>query len=412
MRLLYTFSIHLYHIAIQIAALFNHKAKLWVKGRKNIFEHLKSLNPKSSNPQSANTIAWFHCASLGEFEQGRPLIEKYKLKHPEAKIILTFFSPSGYEIRKNYSGADQILYLPIDSPSNAKQFIEILKPSVAFFVKYEFWFNYLDVLKQKGIPTYLVSGIFRPDQHFFKGYGTWFRKQLQCFDHFFVQNESSMELLQGIGYKNVSVTGDTRFDRVMEVVNTKKSIPLIEAFKDGKNILILGSSWEEDEKLVSGIGYQESGMKLIIAPHEVNESRIKNLIITLSHYHTVTFSQATESSIKDAQILIIDNIGILSSLYQYGSIAFIGGGFGKGIHNILEAATFGLPVIFGPNYEKFNEANELIRLGGAFSVSGKEEFERTMDMLKDKQVVQMASMICKNYVKSRAGATDKILSSI
>lgn len=410
MRPLYTLSIHLYHFSIQIASLFNGKAKLWVEGRKNIFERIKSTNLQSFNPQSINPVAWFHCASLGEFEQGRPLIERYREKHPDAKIVLTFFSPSGYEIRKNYSGADLILYLPIDTPSNAKQFVEAVNPSIVFFVKYEFWFNYLDTLNQKSIPTYLVSGIFRDDQHFFKGYGSWFRKQLKCFRQFFVQDANSAELLKSIGFENVLVTGDTRFDRVVSIAAAAKKIPLVELFKDGREIFIAGSTWEADEKLVAGCRFES--YKLIIAPHEINESHIKYIINTLSHYHIITLSQATESNIKAAQILVIDNIGMLSSLYQYGTIALIGGGFGKGIHNVLEAATFGLPVIFGPNYEKFREAKELIHLGGAFSVADEKEFEKTMDLLKDQQVLKTASLISKSYVKARAGATEKILSAI
>ena len=382
-----------------------------IAGRKNIFENIKSkiLNPKSNN------IVWFHCASLGEFEQGRPLMEKLKLQQRDVKILLTFFSPSGYEIRKNYAGADFIFYLPMDTPSNAKKFIEIVNPQKVFFVKYEFWFNYLTELKNKNIPTYLVSGIFRENHHFFKSTGAWFRKQLSSFTHFFLQDEKSVEMLNSIGCTNTTLCGDTRFDRVFEVSKNAKQLDLVKLFVEDKKVMIVGSSWLEDEKIIANYftnpKSQILNYKIIIAPHEINE---KHLVSIEGQFSStcLRYSKATEKNISEAQVLIIDNIGMLSSLYQYGTIAFIGGGFGKGIHNILEAATFGLPVIFGPNYHKFVEAKELIKLGGAFSIKDVSEFEKTMALLSDEQVLKTASQISKMYVQGRIGATDKILSKI
>ncbi len=393
-------------------------------GRKNIFERLKTEISNSNNSELRTPnfqLIWFHCASLGEFEQGRPLMEKLKLQQPNVKILLTFFSPSGYEIRKNYTGADYIFYLPMDTASNAKKFIEIVKPQKVFFVKYEFWFNYLSELKNRNIPTYLVSGIFREDHHFFKSTGAWFRKQLSAFTHFFLQDDKSIELLNSIGYTNSTLCGDTRFDRVFEVSKNVKQIDLVKQFVGNNKVLILGSSWREDEKIVQSLKLES--LKLIIAPHEIDEKHLSSIeaefIPLLSEGLLrregagvcLRYSLANENNIKEAQVLIIDNIGMLSSLYQYGTIAFIGGGFGKGIHNILEAATFGLPVIFGPNFHKFAEAKELIKLGGAFSVMDVSEYEKTMDLLSDEQVLKTASQISRMYVQGRIGATEKILSA-
>ncbi len=408
MRLLYTLSIFLYLFVIKVASLFNSKAKLWVNGR-------TSQNIKVTNHDS--DIMWFHCASLGEFEQARPLIESMKSKVISSKqggikIVLTFFSPSGYEIRKNYAGADYIFYLPMDTPSNAKRFIDAVQPSKVFFIKYEFWFNYLNELKNRNIPTYLVSGIFRENHYFFKPYGNWFVKQLNAFTHFYLQDETSAALLQSRGYTNVTVNGDTRFDRVNDIAKNVKSFPMVEHFCQGKSIFIAGSSWREDEKLIADLKLLIPGFKMIIAPHEIDENHIRELVQQFSPYSMIKYSEANEENVKKADVLIIDNIGMLSSLYQYGTVAYIGGGFGKGIHNILEAATFGLPVIFGPEYYKFNEATELIRLGGAFSVANKEELERTMRLLNDPFVLQTASHIAKFYVQKRTGATDKILNTI
>lgn len=420
MRFLYTFSIFLYAFAIRIAAFFNPKAKLFLQGRKNIF---KTLKVQFSDLKSENLV-WFHCASLGEFEQGRPLMERLKMQEPQVKIVLTFFSPSGYEIRKNYSGADYIFYLPMDTPANAKKFIEIVNPKKVFFVKYEFWFNYLNELKSKNIPTYLVSGIFRENHHFFKPTGGWFRKQLSAFTHFFLQDEKSVQLLNSIGYTNTTLCGDTRFDRVAEVAKNAKQLDLIEQFVKNKKVMIVGSSWLEDEKIISTYftnpksrvtlsGVEGLTPQIIIAPHEIDEKHLASIEAAFSGAGMcLRYSKANENTINKAQVLIIDNIGMLSSLYQYGTIAFVGGGFGKGIHNILEAATFGLPIIFGPNYHKFAEAEALVKLGGAFPIQDVSELEKTMILLGDEQVLKTASQISKMYVQGKVGATDKILAGI
>ena len=409
MRILYNVGVYLYLTGIFVYSLFDSKAKLWLDGRKDIFNQLDS---KLRN--NKEKIAWFHSASLGEFEQGRPVIEKFKVKYPDYKILLTFFSPSGFEIRKNYQNADYIFYLPIDTPTNAKRFVEIVKPKVTFFIKYEFWFNYLNALKDKDIPIYLISGIFRPSQHFFKSYGNWFRKQLCCFTFFFVQNNTSKELLNKINYNNVLISGDTRFDRVSAIAEQKKSFPLIEQFKGNNNKLILaGSTWEPDEDLIiEAIKLNEPGIKYVIAPHETHNERIVKLKEKLGD-SVVLFSQANENNIKNAKVIIIDGIGYLSHIYQYADTAIIGGGFGKGIHNILEAATFGVPIIFGPNYTKFTEAVELNKLGGAFAISNKNEFnERLNQLISDDAKRQKASNICKNYVNNNIGASDIILNNI
>lgn len=414
MQFTYNFFIHLYTIAIHGASLFSPKARLWVKGRKNIFQKLEAdfKNRKNQDP-----LVWVHCASLGEFEQGRPLIEKIRKEKKNVKIILTFFSPSGYEIRKNYKEADYIYYLPTDTTANARKFISIVKPTISIFVKYEFWFNYLNELKTQQIPTYLVSGIFRENQHFFKSYGTWFRQRLSAFTHFYLQNEASEKLLKSIAYNNTSVAGDTRFDRVVEITKTAKEIALVKQFISDEKVIIAGSTWDKDIDLLTRVQLRKSGYKLIIAPHEISETSIRSTILKFGSpfalgKKVICYSQANENTIAAADVLIIDNIGMLSSLYQYGTIAFIGGGFGKGIHNILEAATFALPVIFGPNYHKFNEAKELIQKGGAFSVSSTEELQKTIALLNDSDIVRMASFAAKNYVESQTGATDKIFSTL
>ncbi len=408
MHFFYNLSIYLYLFAVRGASLFNSKAVLWVAGRKNLFPDLQLAIAQAD----ASKIAWVHCASLGEFEQGRPLIEKIRVNHPEVKILLTFFSPSGYEIRKDYKGADWVYYLPIDTPANAKAFVEIVKPVAVFFIKYEFWFNFLNELKNKNVPTYLVSGIFRRDHYFFKSYGGWFRKQLICFTYFYLQNEESQQLLNSAGFINTTVCGDTRFDRVAAIAEHVKSISLIEQFRQDKKIFIAGSTWKEDEQLIADCILKIADYKLIIVPHEISAAHIESIILKFNNFKILKFSDATELNIGNAEILLIDNIGMLSSIYQYGTIAFIGGGFGKGIHNILEAATFGLPVIFGPNYEKFTEAKELIKAGGAFSVNNTNELEKTISLLNDIQVVKTASHISKYYVQSRVGATGKILDSV
>ncbi len=410
MRFLYYFVIKSYSFLIFFAGFFNKKAKQWTKGRKNI---LKSIKAEVKNGEK---IAWFHTASLGEFEQGRPLIEAFRNKYPDFKIFLTFFSPSGYEIRKNYSGADYIFYLPLDTQKNAKKFVEIVDPEIVFFVKYEFWYNFLKALKSKGKTVFIVSGIFRREQHFFKWYGSWFKKILKMITFFFVQNNESKELLNSIGIENVEISGDTRFDRVFEISQHKKSFPLIETFKHDSEIFLGGSTWPADEDLIlSLIRERAANLKFIIAPHEVHKERIKSLKEKVLKNEVLLFSDVVSGKVKNEEIvnsniLIIDSIGILSHLYQYAKFAFIGGGFGVGIHNILEAVTFGKPVFFGPNYKKFQEANELIKLGGAFCVHNDLGLiENVETFLENSGKYKKCSKICSNYILNKKGATVIIL---
>jgi 3-deoxy-D-manno-octulosonic-acid transferase len=336
MRLLYNLFIGLYGIALHCASPFHKKASLWVKGRKNWERKLREqLKP------GAKAI-WVHCASLGEFEQGRPLIEALRAESViDTQIILTFFSPSGYEIRKEYKGADVVCYLPLDTPSNARTFLEMVRPEKIFFIKYEFWFNYLSEIKARNTEAYLVSAIFRKEQLFFKGYGQFARKGLEAFTHIFVQDEDSKELLSSISYNRVSVTGDTRFDRVYDIALHSASIVMAEQFKNGKALLVAGSTWEADEELLLHLNMDE--YKLLIAPHEISDMHIQQLVQKFSKHHPVLFSKAG-SDIAEQKVLIIDNVGMLSSLYKYATVAYVGGGFGKGIHNVLEPAVFGMPV--------------------------------------------------------------------
>lgn len=407
MTVLYNTAIFFYHLAIHIYSRFNSKAKLWVEGRKNIFTKLKSAIKRNEK------IAWFHCASMGEFEQGRPVIEAFRNEFPQFKILLTFFSPSGYEVRKNYEGADHVFYLPIDTKKNAEKFISIVNPEIAVFIKYEFWYHYLNTLHKKQIPAFLVSAIFRNDQHFFRWYGTLFRRILRNLTQVFVQDEVSRAVLDSIGLKNHTISGDTRFDRVYEIAMQVEEIPLIRQFKQDKKLFIAGSTWQQDEKLlIEIINNYNSGLKSIIAPHEITEENIQRMVSEIKH-KTTRFSEANDEEIGNAKVLIIDNIGMLSSLYQYGDIAYIGGGLSKGIHNILEAAAFAMPVVFGPNYHKFQEANDLIEKGGAFSIKNYTELENKIRfLLSDEYVLKMASEISRNYVKYKRGATGIILDHV
>lgn len=394
MSILYTISIHFYVITIHIASLFNAKANLWVKGRKNIFQKLAKLTKEDQD------IVWFHCASLGEFEQGKPIIEGYKIKHPTHKILLTFFSPSGYEIRKNYDGVDWVFYLPADTKKNAKKFINTVNPLKVIFIKYDFWFNYMYELNKNNIPFYSASSIFREEQAFFKY--NWFEKQLNNISHFFVQDQNSKELLKNIGFSNCTVVGDTRFDSV--ITNNKNfiRIPLIEKFCENKTTIICGSTWPKDESLLEKYIKKNPNYNYIIAPHEMqNISELKKQTSAL------LFSKANNTNISNSNVLIIDSIGILSNIYKYGDLAYIGGGFGSGIHNILEAVAYGLPVVFGPNYQKFKEANELIELEVAKDISNHSELETTI-----LSFIDFDSSISKNYIKNNAGATNIIISSI
>jgi 3-deoxy-D-manno-octulosonic-acid transferase len=410
MKLIYRFSLQLFYLIIRIASLGGKvKARQWLIGRKNIFSTIENaLQPNEKR-------VWFHCASLGEFEQGRPVIEKFKMQNAEFKIVLTFFSPSGYEVRKNYGGVDYVFYLPLDTKSNAVKFISLVNPQKVFFVKYEFWFHYLDTLRKKNIPTFLVSGIFRSQQKFFKWYGSFFRTMLESFTHIFLQDEESAELLKTINIKNYTVAGDTRFDRVVELAKNVQPIPLIEKFKSSSRLIIAGSTWKEDEEIIHDLfsfhSTLPSAFKLIIAPHETNENRVRELLKTFDDFNTGRFSLSNDSNISSYQVLIIDHIGMLSSLYQYGSYAYIGGGFGKGIHNILEAAVFGNPVFFGPNFQKFREAKELVKIGGAFSIKSGEELKLAFNNLDtSRNASDAASLAARNYVFSKNGATEKIIS--
>jgi 3-deoxy-D-manno-octulosonic-acid transferase len=406
MKYIYNLGILIYVLGARLLSPYNSKAKLWSNGRKK-WKHL--VDEKISH---GTTNIWIHCASLGEFEQGRPLIEAIKKIRPEYRIILTFFSPSGYEIRKNYNQADCVCYLPSDTPGNARKFISMINPLAAIFIKYEFWNNYTSVLHRNGIPVYLVSGIFRRGQHFFKWYGSFFRKILFRFSHIFVQDDKSKDLLKGIGIVNVSLTGDTRFDRVIQIAGSAKEILQIEIFRGSEKLFLAGSSWRNDEEIISRyINTYPGKMKWIFAPHEIEKANILRLE-KLLNTEVVRFSEFTEKK-ADARVLIIDNIGMLSSAYRYAYIAAIGGGFGKGIHNVLEAACWGIPVIFGPNYKKFREAVDLLDLNGARYFSSFEEFSQIIDnWLSDTGEYLLSSKNAGEYVKVNAGATEKILTKI
>lgn len=409
---LYNLSIYSYVFLLKLVAPFNKKAKLWVEGRNKLFHKIKS-DAERRQLRSRNTkVAWFHCASLGEFEQGRPVIEAFRREYPEYKIVLTFFSPSGYEIRKNYSGADYIYYLPADTPANAREFVKNVQPAIAFFIKYEFWKNYLTELNKYKVPVILFSAIFRPTQVFFKFYGGFYRGLLHQFNHILVQNEDSLALLESIGIENATLAGDTRFDRVKQIVDNRKDIPVVKEFKSGHQIFIIGSAWQSDmDVLIPMINELNDGTRFIVAPHEIHDAEIDIWRKQLSA-RSVLFSDTDE--VKDLatyDVLFIDNIGMLSSLYQYAEYAFIGGSFGKGLHNILEAATFGMPVFFGnKSYHKFQEANELIQAGGAFPVENTEEVKALYKALKanEKKRAETAD-ICSNYVLNNVGATQKIM---
>jgi 3-deoxy-D-manno-octulosonic-acid transferase len=403
MRLIYNFGIRIFILILKIASLRNPKAKKWIVGRKGLLKVIKKEQDQKEQ------VVWVHCASLGEFEQGRPLIEEIKRNYPDKKILLTFFSPSGYEVRKDYGNADYIYYLPADTPRNARRFIKYCNPEVAFFVKYEYWYNYLSTLKKKSVPVYFVSSIFRKDQLFFKGYGKWYRKMLKKVTHFFLQNQESAELLKSLNIDNYSVVGDTRFDRVAHILDNIKPIPAVEQFLGSQKAIIAGSSWKAEEALLMQYNRVNPGYKLIIVPHEVSDESIQRIKDQFGE-SAICFSKITSSMGKDKNVLIIDSYGLLNSLYQYGYIAIVGGGFGVGIHNILEAATFGMPVIIGPNYERFQEAVDMVNLHCTFPVANIEDFNTVMNhLLKDPTLVLTISKIASDYVKSNVGATPKIL---
>ncbi len=405
MLLLYNILIGTYWIGIFIVSPFNKKARKFLKGRNGLFSRMKKDIPKNKD------IVWFHAASLGEFEQGRPVIEALRQQKPDIKILLTFFSPSGYEIRKDYNGVDFVYYLPVDLSWNAKRFIKFLKPKAVYFIKYEFWFNYIRILHNLKIPVYCFSANFRPGQTFFKWYGVWYRGILHEFTHFYVQNQQSKILLkEKLGIENVTICGDTRFDRVAQIAENTKPLPVVERFRNGKRIVIAGSTWPSDEDfLIKYINETNNNCKFIIAPHEIHESNITQLISQINR-KVCRYSQIDENTNEENDILIIDNIGILSLVYQYGEIAYIGGGFGKGIHNILEAATFGLPIVFGPKYQKFQEAIELINIGRAVAINNYNSLRIAIDkLLNDQGSFQKASLACKALIQDSKGATEIIL---
>lgn len=403
--MLYNLAIIIYDIAVHLAAPFSRKPRKMMKGQV-VYELLRQQLEKDAR------YIWFHAASLGEFEQGRPLIEKIRAKYPDYRILLTFFSPSGYEVRKNYRGADIVCYLPFDKPRNVKKFLDLVNPCMAFFIKYEFWKNYLDELHKRRIPVYSVSSIFRRGQIFFKWYGGTYRNVLRNFDHLFVQNERSKRYLAKIGINRVTVVGDTRFDRVLQIREEAKDLPLVELFKNNTMTFVAGSSWQPDEDLFIEYFNQHPEVKLIIAPHVIDENHLVEIIRKLKRPY-VRYTRADEKNVRKADCLIIDCFGLLSSIYRYGEIAYIGGGFGVGIHNTLEAAVYGIPVIFGPKYQKFQEAIRLLEAKGGFSIKSYEELKALLDrMLEDEEFLRESGMNAGLYVTDNAGATDKVLNMI
>lgn len=402
--LLYNICIILYAQIVRVVALWNNKAKQWVEGRRDIFEHMaRKIN-------KADRVIWLHVASLGEFEQGRPIIEQIRKEHPEYKILLTFFSPSGYEIRKNYEGADYIFYLPIDTPLNVKRFLDIAHPEIAIFVKYEFWLNYLYELKARNVRTFVISAIFRADSVFFKWYGSRWRQALDSYEQIFVQNEESQALLHRIGFDNVIIAGDTRFDRVAAIAKAAKKIDIIERFKADSRLFVAGSTWGPDEDILQELINSNPDIKFVIAPHEMNEGRIGK-IIEATKGGAIRYTQCNEQTTFDGtQVLILDTVGILSSVYGYALWSYIGGGFGVGIHNTLEAATFALPIAFGPNYKKFKEARDMVALGVATKVESAEDLHKWFTPLRDnEQTLRQVSTTAKEYTSKHQGATSLIM---
>lgn len=403
---MYNFVIYIYLFAVKLVSLFNPKVKLMVKGHSEVFDILKSKIEKDKK------YIWFHAASLGEFEQGRPLMERIRRQYPEYKILLTFFSPSGYEVRKNYQGADVICYLPFDTPRNARRFVKLANPCMAFFIKYEFWQNYLKNLQKHHVPTYSVSSIFRKNQVFFRWYGGKYFKVLTRFTHLFVQNEVSKELLASLNIRNVDVVGDTRFDRVIEIFEQAKQLPLVEQFKKNSMVMVAGSSWQPDEDIFIRYFNEHPEMKLIIAPHVIGESHLTEIIGKLKRPY-MRYTQATPENVEQADCLIIDCFGLLSSIYRYGEIAYVGGGFGVGIHNVLEAAVYGIPVLFGPNNQRFQEARQLLETKGCFEIHNYEEFKEKMDrLMTDAPYLEKCGKLSGDYVKQHAGASDKVMKAV
>lgn len=403
---MYQVIIHLYMLGVAVASLFNDKVKKMWKGEHDAFDVLRS------QVQCNARYAWFHAASLGEFEQGRPIMERLRLNHPEYKILLTFFSPSGYEVRKDYEGADIVCYLPLDTYANARRFLNMVHPEMAFFIKYEFWWNYLHILKRMDVPVYSVSSIFRPGQIFFRWYGRKYSNVLKCFTRLFVQNETSRQLLSTLGVTNVDITGDTRFDRVLGIHAAAKKLPVVETFRHGFKVFVAGSSWPPDEDIFIRYFNGHPEWKLIIAPHVISEDHLRQIRQKLK-CKSVLYTEATENGIADARCLIIDCYGLLSSIYGYGDVAYVGGGFGVGIHNVLEAAVWQMPVIFGPNNGRFQEARDLLDTGGAHEITCYDDFSAILDRYAaDRSQIDIDGLAAAKYVKSKAGATDMILNTV
>ena len=423
--MIYNLIIYIYFLGVAIYSCFNEKVRKMWRGERAAFRILKEkVDPEAK-------YVWFHAASLGEFEQGRPLMERLRKDHPEYKILLTFFSPSGYEVRKNYDGADIICYLPLDTPVNAIRFLRLIRPVMAFFIKYEFWYNYLHILKHRNVPVYSVSSIFRPGQVFFKWYGRQYGRVLNCFTHFFVQNEVSKELLEKIGITDVSVVGDTRFDRVLQIKEAAKQLPVVEAFVSRKEngerrmentqVFVAGSSWPPDEEIFIRYFNEHKDWKLIIAPHVIGEDHLQQIEKILSGRKVIRYTAAVANSqlstlnsqLSIADVLIIDCFGLLSSIYRYGDVCYVGGGFGVSIHNTLEAAVWGKPVIFGPENQKFQEAQGLKKCGGGFEIHDYDEFALLMDRFtSDAAYLEQQGRQAEQFVKSLGGATDKVLADI
>ena len=409
---MYNIIMYAIQFGIAVGSIFNEKLRKMWRGEQEAVQVLRDkLEPDAR-------YVWFHAASLGEFEQGRPLIEQIRKDYPQYKILLTFFSPSGYEVRKNYEGADIITYLPIDTVGNARRFLRTVRPVMAFFIKYEFWYNYLHILQHRGIPVYSVSSIFRPDQIFFKWYGSSYGRVLRCFTRFFVQNEESKELLGRLGISDAMVVGDTRFDRVLQIKEASKQLPLVEKFVNGgaadrRKVFVAGSSWQPDEEIFLKYFNEHEDWKLIIAPHVIGEDHLKTIFSLIKDKKVVRYTQATEENVPEADVLIIDCFGLLSSIYHYGDVAYVGGGFGVGIHNVLEAAVWDMPVLFGPNNKHFAEAQGLLRDGGGFEVFDLESFSLLMNRFAaDKEYRNACGSLAGAYVQSLAGATNKVLSNV
>ena len=427
---MYNIIIYLYQLGVAVASLFNGKVRKMWRGERDAIRVLREQVDVNAR------YVWFHAASLGEFEQGRPLMEQLRQEHPEYKILLTFFSPSGYEVRKNYEGADIICYLPLDTITNARRFLRTVRPVMAFFIKYEFWYNYLHILRHRGIPVYSVSSIFRPDQIFFRWYGRQYAHVLKCFTRFYVQNDLSRQLLGSIGITDVTVVGDTRFDRVLQIKAAAKQLPVVEQFIVGcegtgvrgcegnlvppsprtpapSKIFVAGSSWQPDEDIFIPYFNEHRDWKLIIAPHVISEDHLGQIVSKLAGRKVERYTQATEESVKDADVLIVDCFGLLSSIYHYADVTYVGGGFGVGIHNTLEAAVWDVPVIFGPNNQRFQEAQGLKACGGGLEISCAADFQQVMQRFtSEPQSIKDAGRAAGAFVKQMTGATQKIMQDV